>query len=639
MNQDPGGYADTIDPALPVLRVDKLVQRGGRVVREPIGAWTDFANHGTIVEHTFAAYGGDHQAVAERVFEAAVRRAGHVPPGQAVVNAFADGAEGDMSSGLVHNGPAWAVHIGTLEAQAMLRGWRAAGAHMTRRLAIDYRWTRSCFCGHTVKGGAAVDTKAVIGLPVFTGSEEGRGPLYDATGVSFEGRHLPVSVGPQGDKIPVIVDSNHQDDPPAVPIQVVRIGDHLLAAVPGEPTVEMGRRMRTAIQAATQAPASARSRSSGSPTSTPTTTRRRRSSSIRTTKAGTPCTECGRLLHPRSARRPRRAVGPRIAGAGALRVYPTNGIIDDGAPLSGRLLRHARLPAGAAQPVRDTSSWFTTARGITGGLKYAAARYICLHYDLAARSVGASTARRRSGLGTARLERSRQLAGRTARLRPTLGRAFVTVERLGRGGQWEDVADDLGYEILWTVDSNGVYRAVWQAPVDAPLGRYRFLDHRQPLHAGLEHVRAEGLSRADRSPGRHRRARSGGGAAWLPGGADGVRARHGPDRVANRGQRGDRALPGRRPHGDRAAGRWRRVLRSRPRRRQDQCRQRARPLRELHGSLIDNCRIATLIDQPHSPAPRKGGRDRLPSPTFGIKEEKRRTPPTEGRSEKGIEYV
>src|SRR5207302_7511291 len=133
--------------------------------------------------------------------------------------------------------------IGLMEAQAMLRGWATAGRRMTRHLSLDFRWTRVCFCGQQVKGGGPVDTKSVIGLPVFTGSEEGRGPLYDATHVSLEGRHLPTSIGPQGDKIPVVVDATHVDDPNVVPIQAVRIGDHLLAAVPGEPTVEMGRRM------------------------------------------------------------------------------------------------------------------------------------------------------------------------------------------------------------------------------------------------------------------------------------------------------------------------------------------------------------------------------------------------------------
>ena len=275
----------------------------------------------------------------------------------------------------------------------------------------------------------------------------------------------------------MIVDSNHQDDPPAVPIQVVRIGDHLLAAVPGEPTVEMGRRMRTAIQAAT------------------------RGAGIRTIAIiglaneyvdyyTTPAEfeyqdyEGGHTVYGMWSGyfiRDQLAdlAGRLVRGSPAPAPYafdPTNGITDDGAPFSQGASSATPVPSAPLSWFADSSSWFTTARGTTGGLNYAAARYICLHYDLAARSVGASAAPaaadRRDPPAGAHLV---QLAGRPRGYDRPLGRAFVTVERLGRGGQWEDVADDLGYEILWTVDSNGVYRAVWQAPVDAPLGRYRFL--------------------------------------------------------------------------------------------------------------------------------------------------------------------
>ena len=391
-----------------------------------------------------------------------------------------------MSSGLTHNGPVWAVHVGTLEARAMLRGWRDAGAHMSRHLTIDYRWTRSCFCGHTVKGGGAVDTKAVIGLPVFTGSEEGRGPLYDATGVSFEGRHLPVSVGPQGDKIPVIVDSSHQDDPPAVPIQVVRIGDHLLSAVPGEPTVEMGRRMRAAIRAAVGGVGSTGAGPFGIRTiaiiglaneyvdyyTTPAEFEYQDYEGGHTVYGEW----SGYFIRDQLAD----LAGRLVRGQPAPAPYPfdpTNGIKDDGAPFS----QGASSASPVSQPAalsrfEDSTSWFTTARGATGGLKYAAARYICLHYDLAARSVGASATAAGAPTAPSRLQRiSFSWQGGLKGYDRPLDRAFVTIQRLGPGGRWQAVADDLGYQILWTVDSNGVYRAVWQAPVNAPLGRYRFL--------------------------------------------------------------------------------------------------------------------------------------------------------------------
>jgi neutral ceramidase len=490
-SQDPGGYPNTIDPALPLLRVDKLVTRSVRcgsrrcirAIDVPIGAWTDFANHGTVVKHTFAAYGGDHQAAAERVFEDAVRRAGHVPAGQTVVNAFADGAEGDMSSGLEHDGPAWADRVGTTEAQAMLRGWRAAGRHMTRKLILDERWTRMCFCGQTVKGGGAVDTKSVIGLPVFTGSEEGRGPLYDATGVSFEGRHQPVSVGPQGDKIPVVTDANHQDDPNAVPVQVIRVGDHLLADVPGEPTVEMGRRMRAAMLAASAGSGIRKVAIVGLANEYVDYYTTPAEYDFQDYEGGH--TVYGRfsgyLIRDQLAELAQRLRKGQPAPA-PYEFDPTNGVKADGAPYGSGAPSAAAVsqPAPAARFVVARASriqWGNT-RASSGALRPAVAHYVCVHSDLAARSVGdpiATTAAGPSVSVVARLNRvDFSWRGGPGGFDRPLDRAFISVQRR-RGEQWRTVANDLGVEMLWTVDSSGVYRAIWQVPLDTPIGTYRFV--------------------------------------------------------------------------------------------------------------------------------------------------------------------
>src|SRR3954454_14161770 len=171
---DPLGYADTIDPEVNVLRVDQVV--GGRDV--PVGAFPTFANHGTAVHASFLFYGADHHATADRSLERAMRRAGRVPARQDVVSVFGNSDEGDQSSGLVKWGPAWADHVGRVEAAAFLRAWRSAGEALSATPEIDSRWTRLCFCGQAVPGGNVDDT-AVTGFPLFTGSEEGRGPLYD----------------------------------------------------------------------------------------------------------------------------------------------------------------------------------------------------------------------------------------------------------------------------------------------------------------------------------------------------------------------------------------------------------------------------------------------------------------------------
>lgn len=81
--QDPDGPAHTIDPAVDVLRVDKLGRRRGRTVHVPIGAWSNFADHGTVVKSELQAYSGDHHAAAWRVFTAlCARRAACRPCGR-----------------------------------------------------------------------------------------------------------------------------------------------------------------------------------------------------------------------------------------------------------------------------------------------------------------------------------------------------------------------------------------------------------------------------------------------------------------------------------------------------------------------------------------------------------------------------
>jgi hypothetical protein len=135
VEQDPGGYEHTINPDVNVLRVDKLVraaavrrpsrprqtprrpgapkrsrgrrrvpaytgQATGRVRRVPIGAWSTFANHGTVTWSTFEFYNADHHASAMRVFEDEVRREGNVPASQEVLNVYGNSDEGDMSASL-----------------------------------------------------------------------------------------------------------------------------------------------------------------------------------------------------------------------------------------------------------------------------------------------------------------------------------------------------------------------------------------------------------------------------------------------------------------------------------------------------------------------------------------------------------
>jgi neutral ceramidase len=87
-----------------------------------------------------------------------------------------------------------------------------------------------------------VDTSGHLGIAFLTGSEEGRGPLYDVTQTPLEGITSPFDDPVQGDKIGI-----PDGAPTAVPIAVVRIGDGALATIPGEATKETGVRIRAAV--------------------------------------------------------------------------------------------------------------------------------------------------------------------------------------------------------------------------------------------------------------------------------------------------------------------------------------------------------------------------------------------------------
>ena len=99
---DPKGPAHTIDPGVDVLRVDHV--RGGR--RVPIGAWSNFANHGTVNPSDFQVYTQDHHGPASRTLEGAIRKRAGLPAGASVVNVYGNGNEGDQSAGLDGQGPA-----------------------------------------------------------------------------------------------------------------------------------------------------------------------------------------------------------------------------------------------------------------------------------------------------------------------------------------------------------------------------------------------------------------------------------------------------------------------------------------------------------------------------------------------------
>lgn len=441
VSQNPGGYVNTIDPTVNVLRIDqyrpirttirtrrgrRLHQRTKTVTRRiPVGIYSTFANHGTVDHENFRYYSGDHQGAAERTVEAAIRAAGHVPASQDVINAFANSDAGDMTSGIQYNGPADAQYIGQREAAAMLAAWRQAGHVMTRHPVLAVRFTRVCMCGQQTSGGA-IDSTPWIGKAAGAGSEEGRTIFY-YDGVAHEGDKLPVPLGPQGDKILALNESGNV--PQAVPFTVLRLGDGLITTVPGEPTVGTGTAIRNAVSAA-------------------------------------------------------------IAGSGVRHVVLVG--------YAGDYLSYFTTPAEYEQQAYEggftlygrysslvlQSTLVTLAEDVISG-QPAPAPYPYdpndgVHATGSTYGLGSSTATATTQptpavhLGHTAFGWS---GGANGIDRP-VDRAFVTIQRAftrHRRTRWVRVTDDLGMTILWSSDANGHYLAQWEVPLAALSGRYRFL--------------------------------------------------------------------------------------------------------------------------------------------------------------------
>jgi hypothetical protein len=433
--EDPLGPAHPIDASVDVLRVDQL--RGGR--RVPVGAWGVFADHGTVNKATFPYYNGDHGAAAHRAFESAVRRAGRVARRQDVVLVYGNGAAGDVSAGLDRSGPAAAEWVGRREAGAMLSAWREAGRRLTRTPELGSRWTRICFCGQQTPFGRLADT-AVFGLSYLTGSEEGRGPLFDATGRALEGSRLDAPVEPQGRKTPTLTDPDHTLEPTAVPLTAARVGDRVLVSVPGEMTVELARRTRAAAL------------------------REMAGSGLhRVVVAGYANEYISYLTTPEEYEAQHYEGGTTVYGP-ASGPFVASALGD----LAGRLVRGAAAPE--PHPFDPTRGLRPQGPAFPRGA--AAGRIL------------------RQPRGARRLQRPwLSWRGGADGLDRPLERAFVSVQRRVPGG-WRTVDDDRGLRILWRVDDDrpqelgipvlragrrGTYRAWWEPPRHAPAGSYRFV--------------------------------------------------------------------------------------------------------------------------------------------------------------------
>ena len=245
---DPKGPLDAVDPVLGLLRIDAV--KGSHTV--PMAAWFRFSAHDTAFPPANDLYTSDWSGISEWRFETELATQGY--PG--VVALFANGDEGDMvSRNDSYNPYATADSESKKIANGMLVAWAKAGTHMTRQPALDVRTAVICFCGQTFKdqngSERQVASQGFMGASFLGGAQNGPSIFYQP--LQTEGKRRPKELADPvwGRKIlafPVPY-------PTVVPLSEVRIGDAIIASVPGEPSIEVGRRIQAAMARSGATPA------------------------------------------------------------------------------------------------------------------------------------------------------------------------------------------------------------------------------------------------------------------------------------------------------------------------------------------------------------------------------------------------
>jgi len=387
----------------------------------PMGGWANFSNHGTVVKAEFGLYSADHGGVAANQFEERVRAASDVPASQPVIAVYGNSDEGDQSAGLDHGGPSGADLVGRTEGDAFFRAWKDAGPRLSTTPKLDVRFTRFCFCGRSTSDGGTVDTQGRIGAPFLTGSEEGRGPVFDATGLQLEGLTIPSLSGVQGNK--VVVPIGKWSD--YVPMVLAQVGDGAVVTMPGEATIGVGERARAAVLA-----------------------KARKAGVERVMIAGLANDFLNYITTPEEYDTQQYEGASTVFGrhegtfladrAGDLAAA----LAGDGPPLEAH-------PYDASNGVRADGPAYPA--GSPGG-----------------RILTQPKAVRRLGLAQTTWQ------GAPGGADKPIDTKFLTIERR-EGDDWVAVDTDLGHAIAWRVDDAGRYTAIWNPAETTPVGTYRFV--------------------------------------------------------------------------------------------------------------------------------------------------------------------
>ena len=238
-----------VNPWLDLLRVDVRVPYGGF---RPLAALVVYAVHGTCVPATSRTYNGDLWSYLTDELGSGVRAAAGVRPVVAAVN----GMHGDVR-------PARAGPAGHAEAARIGRGIGALAAALHAglegRLAAELPLAAALrevdLTRRPVAGGVRLPDRAAVGAALLAGGSEHRRlvaripPFRRGTPKPFGGHGPHTAKWVLGSRWGQPLLLPPASFPRVLPVQVLRIGEVLLTALPFEMTTVSGRRVADVVAA------------------------------------------------------------------------------------------------------------------------------------------------------------------------------------------------------------------------------------------------------------------------------------------------------------------------------------------------------------------------------------------------------
>jgi neutral ceramidase len=264
-----------VDPKLSVLRIDRTAPES--VACEgatPLGVFAMFGMHPTAIANTNDLYHGDVFGYATREVECRLTKKepaqrsertdactrehlAPLPDHPPILSGLANGIEGDVSPAWDQQTPREARRIGTRLAEEILTlheelEWTMHPAariqHVYRELLVPHRLAAL---------GEKTCDRPEIGTAFAAGAEDG--PTRFRIVPQFnEGVRAPYARGCEGYKLPLVgpegpLRDDGLDFPAVAPIQILRIGDVLLATAPVELSTVAGLRIRDAVRSVARA--------------------------------------------------------------------------------------------------------------------------------------------------------------------------------------------------------------------------------------------------------------------------------------------------------------------------------------------------------------------------------------------------